>query len=318
MKLIELKAKLSEEVLETVLHFSSNEMLVYEDMIVRAIDKTPAYIRKGLIFLEQIELIRSQEGRILISEAIFAQRSSPPNILIREAILKYKPLIEYLALVSHGKTELKSAKLLKASLNIDIDAANIVRVFNGYKKFLEVDSKIFMLPKNTYSGEFKKATVWVDGKGKLRPEGTVLETKTNGGIDRERFSNALFVDQERINSLKSISNPLFDLSKLIRMCEELNDAFRSERYLSVGVLTRALMDHIPPIFRMKNFSEVANNYGPRSFKDVMSNLEGFNRKIADSILHTQIRKKESLPNSTTVDCRSGVDVLLGEIINELK
>lgn len=78
------------------------------------------------------------------------------------------------------------------------------------------------------------------------------------------------------------------------------------------------MDHIPPIFRMKNFSEVANNYGPRSFKDVMSNLEGFNRKIADSILHTQIRKKESLPNSTTVDCRSGVDVLLGEIINELK
>lgn len=46
----------------------------------------------------------------------------------------------------------------------------------------------------------------------------------------------------------------------------------------------------------------------------MSRLENSSRKIADSYLHTKIRKKESLPNKTQVNFSNDIDVLLAEII----
>ena len=100
------------------------------------------------------------------------------------------------------------------------------------------------------------------------------------------------------------------------MCKELNHAYEAKNYITVGVLIRIILDHVPPIFNKKTFTEIANN-SPKSFKDVMLNLEGFHRKIADGFLHTQIRSKEYLPTETTVDCRSAIDVLLAEVINQL-
>ena len=44
----------------------------------------------------------------------------------------------------------------------------------------------------------------------------------------------------------------------------------------------------------------------------MRRLEG-SRFLADSYLHLRVRARESLPNSTQVDFRSELDVLLGEI-----
>jgi hypothetical protein len=74
------------------------------------------------------------------------------------------------------------------------------------------------------------------------------------------------------------------------------------------------LDHVPPIFGCKSFAEVSNNYsGGKSFKESMKRLEDSSRKIADSYLHTQIRKSESLPNPTQVDFSNDLDVLLAEI-----
>ncbi len=122
-----------------------------------------------------------------------------------------------------------------------------------------------------------------------------------------------YVNKSRIQSLKNLKNT-FDLSKLIKLCEELNLAFSNESYLSVTMLTRAVLDHVPPLFGFKNFSQVASNYGPKSFKDSMFNLNNSSRKIADAYLHNPIRKKESLPNSTQVDFSNDLDLLLAEII----
>lgn len=123
-----------------------------------------------------------------------------------------------------------------------------------------------------------------------------------------------YVNKARMQEIKKIKPTLFDFSKLIKFCEELNIAFSNKSYLSVTMLTRAILDHVPPIFGLKDFSEVANNYGSKSFKDCMLNLNNSSKKIADSYLHTQIRKSESLPNSTQVDFSNGLDMLLGEII----
>lgn len=95
-----------------------------------------------------------------------------------------------------------------------------------------------------------------------------------------------YIHESRIAKLKSIKTNNFDLSRLIRYCEELNTAFSYECYLSSAMLVRTIIDHIPPIFIKNTFSEVANNHGSKSFKDSMKNLDNSSRKIADSHLHT--------------------------------
>lgn len=127
-----------------------------------------------------------------------------------------------------------------------------------------------------------------------------------------------FVHPARIKELKALKNADFDISKLVRFCEELNTAFSCECYLSTAMLVRAIADHIPPIFEKSTFTEVANNHGSKSFKDSMKNLDNSSRKISDSHLHTQIRKKEVLPNSNQVDFSNDLDVLLAEIYRVLK
>ena len=106
--------------------------------------------------------------------------------------------------------------------------------------------------------------------------------------------------------------------KLIELCRELNECYSNENYLAVAMLTRALLDHIPPIFGFINFSEVANNYkGSRSFKASMLHLDNSCRKIADAHLHGPIRKREVLPSRTQVNFANDVDVLLSEIVRIL-
>lgn len=127
-----------------------------------------------------------------------------------------------------------------------------------------------------------------------------------------------FVNPKRIEELKNLPTTKFDFSKLIRLCEELNNAYRSESYLSVGMIGRTILHHIPPLFGLKNFDEVASNYGGpkdhRSFKGSMAHLAVSLKNIADGLLHTQIRKKETLPFDTQVDFRQDLDNLLGEIV----
>ena len=126
-----------------------------------------------------------------------------------------------------------------------------------------------------------------------------------------------YVHKNRLDELRYVESNDFDLSKLIRLCEELNTVFQHENYLSVAMLVRAILDHVPPIFGYKTFIEVVNNYGGKSLKKSLQNLQNSSRNIADAHLHEPIRQKESLPNETQVDFRNDLDVLLAEIVRIL-
>jgi len=128
----------------------------------------------------------------------------------------------------------------------------------------------------------------------------------------------LFVNQDRIEEIKNITNDKFDLSKLIAYCNEINFCYKYDCYLSVAILTRAIIDHIPPIFNAKDFQNVYGQNGNKSFKEHMAHLDKSSRKIADSYLHNQIRNKESLPNQTQVNFSQDIDVLLAEVCRLLK
>ena len=99
---------------------------------------------------------------------------------------------------------------------------------------------------------------------------------------------------------------------------ELNINFSNGCYLAVTMLSRAILDHVPPIFGYGTFEEVANNYKGKSFRNSMLHLQNSLRNIADSHLHLPIRKKETLPNKTQVNFSNDLDVLLAEIVRILK
>jgi hypothetical protein len=154
---------------------------------------------------------------------------------------------------------------------------------------------------------------------KVRKETTVTDDLLSQASLPSHHSES-YVDLSRLNDLRVVTSQQFDLTKLIRHCEELNKCYANECFLSVAMLIRAMLDHVPPIFGCKSFSEVANNYkgATKSFKESMQNLENSSRKIADSHLHVQIRKKEVLPNKTQVNFSNDLDVLLAEIVRILK
>ena len=127
------------------------------------------------------------------------------------------------------------------------------------------------------------------------------------------------VAQERIAELAEIETSKFDTSKLIRLLHELNTAYKNDAHFTVGILVRATLDHVPPIFGCSSFVEVTNNYkGTKSFKGAMSRLNDSLRNLADSYLHIQIRKVESLPTVNQVDFRAELDALLSEISRVLQ
>ena len=180
---------------------------------------------------------------------------------------------------------------------------------------------------NIFRNGVKNRLRWLAGlPSKMRlleftsPQAVQRQAKAIGRKEVKLQTTArAYVDPDRIDELSSITSPSFDLAKLVRMCEELNVCFAGECYFAIAMLTRAILDHVPPIFGASKFTEVANTYGgSKSFKDSMLNLENSSRKIADQHLHTQVRKSETLPTVRQVDFSNDLDVLLAEIVRVLK
>jgi hypothetical protein len=133
-----------------------------------------------------------------------------------------------------------------------------------------------------------------------------------------RTQSVEMISPDRIEALKAASPSVHDLRKVIRLCEELNTCYRNECYFAVAMLTRALLDHVPPLFGFITFAEVSSNYAwGRSRRDAMEHLEKSARKIADVHLHSRASTAEVLPNRAQVGFGPALDVLLGELVVRL-
>lgn len=145
------------------------------------------------------------------------------------------------------------------------------------------------------------------------------ESEPDPVVPESAPADYVYVDESRIAELRRVESADFDLRKLIALCEELNQCYRAQCYHAVAALTRAVVDHVAPVFSVRLFAEVANNYaGTRSFKDSMRRLDEAARKIADAHLHTAIRNSETLPTRVQVNFSNDIDVLLSEIIRLLQ
>lgn len=151
-------------------------------------------------------------------------------------------------------------------------------------------------------------------------QGAVNHLRRGGSTNpvRAPIVKTQFVDASRIASLRSVKSQ-WDLTRLVRLCEELNFAYGSDCFMSVAMLGRAILDHVPPILGHRTFADVANQYaGASSLRKSMQSLQLSLRNIADAHLHIPVRRKEVLPTAQQVDFHKDLDVLLGEVIRVLK
>jgi hypothetical protein len=124
-----------------------------------------------------------------------------------------------------------------------------------------------------------------------------------------------YVHPSVIDELSAIPTGQWDFLRLTTLCRELNVSASTDCHMATAMLVRAICDHVTPVFECRNFAEVAGNYaGTRSFKEHMANLDRSLRKVADGNLHTQIRRRESVPTAIEVDFPAAVSELLREII----
>lgn len=131
--------------------------------------------------------------------------------------------------------------------------------------------------------------------------------------------NEPYISEKRITELSLIMSERYDLTRLIELLRELNISHQHNSFMSIALITRAIIDQIPPIFGFDTFNQVENNYQcSKSFKKAMNHLNNSLRNVADSYLHITVRKKESIPTFQQVDFRSDLDLLLSEIIRILK
>ena len=201
-----------------------------------------------------------------------------------------------------GEELLQYHELYERWERIGVERVKDDLVKNGGQRVLDIRSR---------SQQQEIAWEWV-----RRKEG---QTSLPAGKRPGTSGSLSLIAEDRINDLRKLSSPDFDFRKLIRLCEELNTSYDNGCLFATAALTRAALDHVPPLFGKKNFSEVANNYGgAKSFRELMDHLDNAAKKVADGHLHTQIRKSETLPTPQQVNFASGLDALLAEIIRITK
>lgn len=129
-----------------------------------------------------------------------------------------------------------------------------------------------------------------------------------------------YVGKTRLDELRLIKSKNFDCTRLVSMCEELNDCSSRQNAHAVIMLTRAILDHVTPIFGFQSFKEVASNYGSNgtSFKKSAERLENHSRKVADRLLHMPMRDKEVVPQMQEVWFSSELEGILAELCRVLK
>jgi hypothetical protein len=203
-----------------------------------------------------------------------------------------------------------------------------ISVFESNEDYMHVD----LFPETNYQGMVicKRN---ITGDWYYTPDGLKLfgSNKTVEFIGHKPFgankdqlvaislNSDLYISSDRISALENINSDEFDLTRLIKICQELNDNYAKGNYLSTGILLRSLLDHIPPIFKHESFIQFSSQYSfaGTSFKKNMKHLQDSFRNIADSMLHSPIKRKEVLPTLQQIDFRADIDILLAEIIKTL-
>jgi hypothetical protein len=163
---------------------------------------------------------------------------------------------------------------------------------------------------------------WISDAHNLRAElsvviDTLKEASQDPNYAANAASNAAFLHTEVLLRLKAVQGARLDPSKLVKMCEELNDAYARGNYISSALLLRAIVNHVPSVFGASTFSEVVSQSG-RSIKAILARLNDDARPIADLHTHILMRQTEHLPTKNQLEpYKASFEVLIQEVLASL-
>lgn len=191
---------------------------------------------------------------------------------------------------------------------------------DGSSWSLTVNDEVIELYVADNSTSYFNSRLELGSMSKLRKLSAVDIYPYETNIQSDGVSAPSFLSLIRITELKGASHADHDFTRLICLCEELNDNATRNNPLAVIMLTRAILDHVPPVFGFDTFAMVASNYagGGSSFKKSMERLENHARKVADRFLHSKIRNKETRPTMNEVNFAQELETMLSELCRVLK
>lgn len=325
MRFINPPFRICEKLIENVLLIRQNNEKCNIQTLFETTGKSTNYIRNGYNFLIDLNVFEEKDGFVYISNGyenivkkLNESGSTDYSAILKSAISKNSFFNEYTSLLNQGKTSKQCIKFLRSVYKLDSDDSKIEKSLNSMLQYLSITINKQQSKKSKIVIP-EKSFLWINEEGYLMYDEEAHTNKIINSIKLNKSTNSHYVNPNRLDELKKVSiKSEYDLVKLIRLLEELNIAYSNESYFAVGMMVRSIIDHVPPIFGKLSFNEVTENYGTKSFKELMRKLNDSSRKISDSMLHTHIRKKETLPNETQVDFRSELDFLLGEIIRLIK
>lgn len=121
------------------------------------------------------------------------------------------------------------------------------------------------------------------------PSGALLVQPT------PEVASPLYVDQQVIDAIRArAGQSRFDVTKLLKLIDELNDNYTRDNAYGAHAVLRGLVDHVPPILGCADFNAVASNYSwTRTDKRYIKRLADF-RAQGDDALHRQISEEPDL------------------------
>ncbi|MGZ3140956.1 hypothetical protein ACVDFE_02910 [Lentzea chajnantorensis] len=126
-----------------------------------------------------------------------------------------------------------------------------------------------------------------------------------------------YVSEDLIEQLERVNSQHWNLAKLVSMLRELNSAYAAGHQYSSLMLCRAVMDHVPPVFGCKAFSEVGSQISMPATDKRHLKLLGDNRQVSDDALHRHISRHKDLVELHDVPQRQGINTLIRLVIDQL-
>lgn len=143
MKLLNPPIKVTSQILIFLYECTKRNKCCTSEEILNYMGKTESYVSSAIEFLKE-HLIISQKGdSIVLAEKIFKimdGKEEAKNI-IKTCLVENKYFVEYIHLISKGKKQDDSIKILKIVYQLEQKEDTILKIFNDWIKFLNMDIK---------------------------------------------------------------------------------------------------------------------------------------------------------------------------------
>lgn len=193
---------------------------------------------------------------------------------------------------------------------------NIARATKAYRGLVE-DGYLEPLGGNTSSGFPSFTRIPSRTRHLIENTGT-QQTTDEPEVSQGTITPSYVTPEVAEKLVQTAKGKGYHTDKLEGIISELGDAVERSKAQSAHALTRALLDHIAPLFGHSTFAQVANNYAwSQTDKKRIQQLNTLFRFDADDSLHAPISKRNTAADMHSIGLiRRTINVILEEAADQ--